>query len=117
MITLQLSFTTLNIDIQKIGRDYNILVSGGELPHIGCTVLAVPRPSLDGSGRLSATASVINLTGHKDEAICRYLAEYVSAHTNSTTVCTGGIHVDGITKEQIQELLDTVSAELAYIEL
>lgn len=92
----------------QTGDDYHILVNGGERPHIGCTVLALPRPSLDGSGKMSSTASVLNVTGHKDEEVCRYLAEKVSAGKKTTVVCTGGIHMDGITKEQIAEIVEAM---------
>lgn len=72
---IKLSFSELTIQIGRVGEDYQILLQGGERPHIGCTVLAVPRPSLTGSGACSSTASVLNLPGHKDEALCRLLAE------------------------------------------
>lgn len=107
-IKKKLTFTDICVEIHRLGSDYHILVSGGERPHIGCTVLALPRPSLDGSGNMSSTASVLNVTGHKDEEICRYLAEKVSAGKQSTVVCTGGIHMDGITKEQIAEIVETM---------
>lgn len=104
-IKKELTFTNIYVEISRFGEDYHILLSGGERPHIGCTVLAVPRPSLDGSGKMSSTASVLNVTGHKDEEVCRYLAEKVSAGKNAIVVCTGGIHMDEITKEQIAEIL------------
>lgn len=104
----KLTFTNLCAEVHCLGADYHILVSGGEHPHIGCTVLAIPRPSLDGSGKISSTASVLNVTGHKDEEVCRYLAEKVSAGKNAVVVCTGGIHMDGITKEQIAEILESM---------
>ncbi|MFR3321812.1 MAG: hypothetical protein ACLTSZ_12630 [Lachnospiraceae bacterium] len=63
-----------------------------------------PRPSLTGDGSRRATASVINVTGHKDEALCRYLAEKVAAAADAVTVCTGGFHIDAMTPEQIQEV-------------
>lgn len=107
-IKKNLTFTDICVEIRRLGSDYHILVSGGERPHIGCTVLALPRPSLDGSGRISSTASVLNVTGHKDEEVCRYLAETVSAGKNAIVVCTGGIHMDGITKEQIAEIVETM---------
>ena len=107
-IKKKLTFTDICVEIRRLGSDYHILVSGGERPHIGCTVLALPRPSLDGSGRISSTASVLNVTGHKDEEVCRYLAETVSAGKNAIVVCTGGIHMDGITKEQIAEIVETM---------
>ena len=104
-IKKKLTFTDICVEIRRLGSDYHILVSGGERPHVGCTVLAVPRLSLDGSGRMSSTASVLNVTGHKDEEVCRFLAEKVSAGKKATVVCTGGIHMDGITKEQIAEIV------------
>ena len=78
-IKKKLTFTEICVEVRRLSDDYHILVSGGERPHIGCTVLAIPRPSLDGSGKMSSTASVLNVTGHKDEEVCRYLAEKVSA--------------------------------------
>lgn len=107
-IKKNLMFTDICVEIRRLGSDYHILVSGGERPHIGCTVLALPRPSLDGSDKKSSTASVLNVMGHKDEEVCRYLAEKVSAGKKATVVCTGGIHMDGITKEQIAEIMETM---------
>lgn len=107
-IKKKLTFTDICVEVRRLGDDYHILVSGGECPHIGCTVLAIPRPSLDGSGKMSSTASVLNVTGHKDEEVCRYLTEKVSAGKKTTVVCTGGIHMDGITKEQIAEIVEAM---------
>ncbi len=107
-IKKELTFTNIYAEISRLGEDYHILLSGGERPHIGCTVLAVPRQSLDGSGKMSSTASVLNVTGHKDEEVCRYLAEKVSAGKNAVVVCTGGIHMDEITKEQIAEIVEAM---------
>ena len=107
-IKKKLTFTDICVEVRRLGDDYHILVSGGECPHIGCAVLAIPRPSLDGSCKMSSTASVLNVTGHKDEEVCRYLAEKVSAGKKTTVVCTGGIHMDGITKEQIAEIVEAM---------
>lgn len=102
----KLSFAEIEIRIDAIGEDICVQVYGGERPHVGCVALAVPRPSLKDPGRVSATSSVLNITGHKDEQICRYLAEKIAARRNTVIVCTGGFHVDHITQAQIQELLD-----------
>lgn len=107
-IRKQLSFAELVIQGYRIGEEYCIHVSGGERPHIGCAVLAVPRPSLRDSDVISATSSVLNVAGHQDENICRQLAESVAKNKNAVTVCTGGFHTDDITKEQIQELMDCI---------
>ena len=96
-IKKKLTFTEICVEVRRLGDDYHILVSGGECPHIGCTVLAIPRPSLDGS-----------VTGHNDDEEWRYLAEKLSAVKKTTVVCTGGIHMDGITKEQIAEIVEAM---------
>ena len=97
-IKKKLTFTEICVEVRRLGDDYHILVSGGECPHIGCTVLAILRPSLDGSGKMSSTAS----------QVCRYLADKVSPGNNTTVACTGGIHMDGITKEQIAEIVEAM---------
>lgn len=107
-IKKSLSLGELTLKITEVGEDWHLLLTGGEKPHVGCAVLAVPRPSLTGSGKTSVTSSVLNLTGHKDETICRYLAEEIAKRKNAVTVCTGGVHVDHITKEQMEEVLSTV---------
>ena len=107
-IIKELSFAELTIKFTKIGNDYHVLLTGGDVPHIGCTVLALPRPSLTGDGSVSSTASVLNVTGHKDEALCRQLAERLAAAGNAAVVCSGGFHVDGITRQQIREVQQAV---------
>ena len=66
--------------------------------------MAVPRPSLSGNGERSVTSSVMNLTGHKDENICRMLAEDVCRTCGKTVVCTGGVHLENITVRQMNRL-------------
>ena len=104
----ELSFSYLEIQGGFLGDDYFLCVQGGDRPHIGCTVQAVPRPSLTGDGTTGVTSSVLNLTGHKDEAICRILAEEFCKKLGAVVVCTGGFHVDGITREQIEEVMAAV---------
>ena len=41
---------TIEICEKAIGEDLVLTLSGGEKPHIGCVVQAVPRPSLSGDG-------------------------------------------------------------------
>lgn len=108
----------LTITAGFIGDDILITVEGGERPHIGCVVQALPRPSLTGSGETSATSSIMNLLGHKDEFLCRRIAERICAATGRTVVCTGGFHMDNIREEQIHEVLacvDTLTEELLEV--
>lgn len=88
-----------------LGEDILAFVQGGDKPHIGCTVQSVPRPSLTGNGTISVTSSILNLTGHKDEALCRRLAEKLCRETGRVVVCTGGFHIDNMKPEQIDEVV------------
>lgn len=108
----ELSFSTIKIYVLKLGNDYNITISGGDNPHIGTSVLAIPRTSLTGDESISATSSVMNMVGHKDEQICRYIAEKVCINKNAVVLCSGGFHVDNISKDGIDEVLQAVK-ELA----
>ncbi|MCC8090967.1 MAG: hypothetical protein LUC21_07540 [Oscillospiraceae bacterium] len=109
-LSRQFDFAELRIQAGFVGDCALVHLEGGEAPHIGCTVLALPRPSLRGDGTVSATSSVLNVTGHKDEAICRPLAEQVCRRLNRVTVCTGGFHIDGIASAQIQTLTAAIQA-------
>lgn len=102
----------LQVCAGKIGADILLCVEGGSAPHVGCVVQAVPRLSLRGDGNGSATSSVLNLTGHKDEYLCRKLAEHVCRRLGTVVVCTGGFHLDGISEKQIEEVMEAAE-ELA----
>lgn len=108
MIEKELSYSRLVVTVTRLGEDYHVVVQGGEKPHIGCVVLAIPRPSLTGDGSVSVTSSVLNITGHKDEELCRCLAEMLARKKNAVTVYTGGFHVDHIQKEQIAEVTEAI---------
>lgn len=45
---------------------------------------------------------------HKDEVICRWMAEKVSGELNRRVICTGGFHKDGISAEEIREVQESV---------
>ncbi|MDU3581547.1 MAG: hypothetical protein E7F68_07520 [Clostridium butyricum] len=103
-----LSFSKISISVTKIGEDYNIILEGGEKTHIGCTVISIPRLSLIGDGSISSTSSVLNVIGHKDEEICRYVAEKICENKNAVVVCCGGFHIDNITQDRIKEVINGV---------
>ncbi len=94
----------------RVGEDLSVLLYGGERPHLGCTVLSVPRPSLTGDGSISSTSSVLNVVGHKDEAICRAFAERLCAGSGRTVVCSGGFHSDALRPEDIREVTDAAAS-------
>ena len=50
----------------------------------------------------------MNRTGHKDEEICRAVAEETAIRTGKTVVCSGGFHVEDICDCQILEVQEAV---------
>ena len=97
-----------------MGKDYTVTVCGGTLPHIGSVVMAQARPSLTGQG-ISATSSVLNCVGHKDEVIARMFAEEVAMHGNCTAVCICGIHMDAIEEEQLVKIKESCRSLLKRV--
>lgn len=110
---ITLTFSELTVTLIPAGEGIHVLVLGGERPHIGCVVLAVPRESLSGDGSVSCTSSVLNVTGHKDEAIVRLIAEKVCAAYGCVVSASGGFHLDGMTAGQILEI-EKACAELDF---
>ena len=98
----------------QMGNDVTICVWGGDTPHIGSTVVSTARPSLTGEG-ISVSSSVINGIGHKDEYIARKFAEAVAKQRQCTAVCTCGIHIDGISREQIGQVAEAGERLLARL--
>ena len=87
----------------QMGKDCTICVWGGDTPHVGSVVMSMARPSLTGSG-VGVTSSVLNGIGHKDEYVARKFAEAAAEKFVCTAVCSCGIHIDGITPAQLQEV-------------
>jgi gallate decarboxylase subunit D len=110
MIDLEVEKGRIKINLKAIpvGEDLCIIISGGDAPHIGCVTLSIPRPSLSDPNINSATTSVFNLIGHKDDEAARYVSHTLSSKLNKNIVVTCGIHVDNITTEEIETTINLV---------
>ena len=97
-----------------IGSDYMLTVWGGTSPHLGSVVMAIARPSLSGEG-VSATSSVLNALGHKDEAVARRFAEAVAKEKDCTAVCSCGIHIDALTAAQLRTVEESCELLLSRV--
>ncbi|QTA93063.1 hypothetical protein [Desulfonema magnum] len=101
--------------VRFIGQDVLVAISGGEKPHIGAVSVAQPRPSLRDPEVTSATASVICLLGHKEDALAKSISEVLAAKLNTQVVVTAGIHWDNLTKEGIQTVVQNSRSLLDMI--
>lgn len=87
------------------GRDIHITFAGGEVPHIGAAALAVPRNSLADPGKISSSASVLCVIGHKDDQLARDTALDLAAAFETTVSVTVGLHIDHADTRDIKLLL------------
>jgi len=89
------------------GQGINALLTGGELPHIGGVVMAVPRPSLDkDKSQTSADYYVLPVPGHKDVEAAKVAAEVLVKKYKKTVAVTCGIHSDRIDPREIRQIMD-----------
>jgi len=95
----------LEASVRKIGENFLVAIWGGERPHIGAVAVAQPRPSLKDPDRISSTASVFCLLGHKEDDLAKAVAEILAAALNTTVVVTAGMHWDGLDADGIALVL------------
>lgn len=95
----------------EVGEDMYVIITGGNKPHIGCVTLSTPRQSLADKNIISATTSVLNLIGHKDDEVARYVSHKLSSALNKNVAASCGIHIDNAEKREI-ELIMKITEEL-----
>lgn len=89
----------LVLDQKQIGNDHVLTLTGGE-GHVGAVAVG-----LFDEKSARASASVITLPGHRDEGIALDGARRVSEVTKAATVFIVGIHLDNITKGEIDKII------------
>lgn len=80
------------------GRDYVLLVTGGEA-HIGAAAVAYPAAT----GGVST--EIISLPGHKEAELARELAGLACRRLGRTVTVIAGIHIDRATSEEIHMIV------------
>lgn len=88
------------------GTDVSISFGGGSAYHIGAAALASPRASHLEPEKCSASASVLCVSGHMEDMLCREAALKISAALNTVVNATLGLHIDHASPEDIQALTD-----------
>jgi len=95
-----------------MGADVCLCIGGGRSPHIGAAALAVPRESLRRDGGRSASASVLCVTGHKEDELAREAALRFAARLGGRVLVSAGLHIDLADAGDIRLLLDNCRAAL-----
>lgn len=97
--------------VRMVGDDVVVAVGGGDRPHIGCVVMAVPVADAGKPGD-SPSISVLTIPPHKEEPIARAVAESVCRRFGRVAVVTAGVHEDDLDLDGIQSYL-RLGSELA----
>ena len=92
----------INIVVYDTGDGISVLIEGGTKGHIGAVAVAL-------SGRVENS---IVFPSHKEGIVCEQWVARISAVYPGPVVVQAGIHYDHITKEQIEEILETLGREL-----
>jgi len=98
------------------GSSISVVFGGGTHYHIGAAALAIPRPSLADENQISASASVICVTGHKEDELARRAALMLASNFNCVVNVAVGIHLDNATREDISMLVSNFNQALHEIE-
>ena len=86
---------------QATGDGVVITLTGGDHPHVGAVGVGIPRHSLRDPRTLSASSSVLTITGHKDDELAKPMAELIARRLGQVAVVAVGLHVDQATPEEI----------------
>ena len=96
--------TKVSLLVESIGDDLVVFIHN-ENAHIG----AVAVGEYDHKQNRTST-SVITRLGHKDDAIAQKAAYLITKHTKRPSCVIAGVHLDNITEEEIEKLLEVADS-------
>ena len=104
----------ITLTLTDTGHGIHGLLTGGEKPHVGGVVLAIPRLSLSGVG-WSSDVYITPVPGHKDVDVAKTVAERLARELRLPVAITAGIHSDDLDLVELDQVIDhcntlTVSA-------
>jgi len=106
---------TLEVSLTMLGQDLQLIIWGGDKPHIGAVALAQPRASLKNPKNTSSTSSIICIVGHKEDVVAKYMSEQLSAALKTNVAVTAGMHWAVFNEEDIVMVMESVNLLLDSI--
>jgi len=105
---------SLVVSYERVGIDLQVTIFGGDEHHIGGVAFAYPTKS---HYRDATTVSVNTITapGHKDYIVANSAAEKICKALSVPVLVSVGIHVDNVTKEQIDAIIKEVDSMIAQL--
>ncbi len=100
---------TITVELLPAGQDWNVLISGGDAPHVGSVSVARP----DSGGGVCLEKLV--LPTHKDDYVGDRYATALAALTGRTVAVSCGIHYDGLSRAGIAQVMEAMEGLLAQV--
>jgi len=94
----------ITLMLTDTGHGLHGLLTGGEKPHVGGVVLAIPRLSLSGD-EWSSDVFITPVPGHKDVDVARTVADRLARELHVPVAITAGIHSDHLCQEELSQLI------------
>ena len=91
--------TEISLSAHDMGSDLVVYIHN-ENAHIGAIALGEYAHK---EGR--ASCSLLTRLGHKDDTVAQKAAYLISRHTKKPVCVIAGIHLDNITREEIEQIL------------
>ncbi len=91
----QLNYT-IRASVNVIGQDLLIVLTGGDVPHIGTVTTLTRTIPME-----TVCFPSHNGRNHKDDILARKIAQLIQQDLPGSCVITSGVHVDHISKAQI----------------
>ncbi len=95
--------TKVNLSAYHMGSDLVVCIYN-ENAHVGAVALGEYDYK---EGRTSC--SLLTRLGHKDDIVAQKAAYLISKHTKKPVCVIAGIHLDNITKEEMEQILENTS--------
>lgn len=95
ILTVEKNDIVVEAAIMTVGNDWLIVVSGGNTPHIG---------AISFGNRVEEEK--LALGTHKELAVTQKMLKELKEYCLGNLLITGGIHIDHITQEQINQVME-----------
>ncbi|MGI6119129.1 MAG: hypothetical protein ACOYIB_00885 [Desulfosporosinus sp.] len=95
----------ITLMLTDTGNGFHGLLTGGEKPHVGGVVLALPRPSLSGEG-WSSDVYIMPVPGHKDVDLAKKAADILARELRLPVSITAGIHSDNLCSQELSKIYE-----------
>ena len=91
--------------LYSTGHGLQVMLFGGEQPHVGGVVLALPRASLENPKKASGDYYLLPVPGHKDTVLGELVGKILVEAFQVPIVVTAGVHSDHATPEELDQII------------